>query len=158
MKLPLYFLAVGGGTLIQSTVVPVLGFWGVVPDFPVVLVVLLALRRGPEVGCVIGFALGLAQDVIAGGPLGLQALSKGVIGFVAGELPRWCLLSNPLVPVTAAVVATVADGALRFAVLQLFHYPAAFGELLGSVILPQAAYNGVLAAVLVALPAVRVRA
>ena len=158
MKLPLYFLAIGGGTLVQSAVVPVLGFWGVVPDLPIVLVVLLALRRGPEVGCVIGFTLGLAQDVVAGGPLGLQALSKAVLGFVAGDLPRWCLVSNPLVPVTAAVLATVLDGALRFAVLQLFHYPAAFGELLGSVILPQAAYNGVLAAVAVAWPVVRVRA
>jgi len=158
VKLSLYFLAVGGGTLVQSTVVPVLGFWGVVPDLPIVLVVLLALRRGPEVGCVTGFALGLAQDVIVGGPLGLQALSKGVIGFAAGDLPRWCLLANPLVPITATVVATVADGALRFAVLQLFHYPAAFSELLGSVILPQAAYNGVLAAVIVAMPPVRAQA
>jgi rod shape-determining protein MreD len=157
VKLPFYVLAVGGGTLVQSTVVPALGVWSVVPDLPVVLVVLLALRRGPEVGCVIGFALGLAQDVIAGGPLGLQALSKSVIGFVAGDLPRWCLVSNPVVPVVAAVMATVVDGVLRFAVLQLFHYPAAFGDLLGRVILPQAAYNGVLAMVAVALPAVRVR-
>lgn len=157
MKLPLYVLAVGGGTLVQSTVIPELGFWGVVPDLPVVLVVLLALRRGPEVGCVIGFALGLAQDVLAGGPLGLHALSKSVIGFVAGDLPRWCLVANPLVPVVAAVAATLVDGALRFAVLQLFHYPAAFGELLGSVILPQAAYNGILTAVAVTLPPVRLR-
>jgi rod shape-determining protein MreD len=157
VKLPLYVLAIGGGTLAQSTVIPELGFWGVVPDLPIVLVVLLALRRGPEVGCVIGFALGLAQDVLAGGPLGLQALSKSVIGFFAGDLPRWCLVGNPLVPVVAAAAATLADGALRFAVLQLFHYPAAFGELLGSVILPQAAYNGILTAVAVALPPVRLR-
>jgi rod shape-determining protein MreD len=158
VKLPLYVAAIGGGTLVQSTVVPVLGFGSVVPDLPVVLVVLLALRRGPEVGCAIGFALGLAQDLIAGGPLGLQALSKSVVGFLSGELPRWCLVGNPLVPVGAAVVATVLDGALRFAVLQLFQYPAAFDELLGRVILPQAAYNGVLAAVAVMLPAVRARA
>lgn len=157
MKLPLYVLAVGGGTLVQSTVIPELGFWGVVPDLPIVLVLLLALRRGPEVGCVIGFALGLAQDVLAGGPLGLQALSKSVIGFVAGDLPRWCLVANPLVPIVAAVAATLADGVLRFAVLQLFHYPAAFGELFGSVILPQAAYNGILTAVAVSLPPVRLR-
>jgi rod shape-determining protein MreD len=153
-----YVLAVGGGTLVQSTIAPVLGSWTVVPDLPVVLVVLLALRRGPEVGCVIGFALGVAQDVIGGGVLGLHALSKSVIGFVAGDLPRWCLVTNPVVPVVAAVLATVADATLRFAVLQLFQYPAAFGDLLGSVILPQAAYNGVLAAIAVALPPVRTRA
>jgi rod shape-determining protein MreD len=154
----LYVLAVGGGALIQGTIVPVLGSWTVVPDLPVVLVVLLAMRRGPEVGCVIGFALGVAQDVIGGGPLGLHALSKSVVGFVAGDLPRWCLVTNPVVPVVAAVAATVADASLRFAVLQLYQYPASFGELFGSVILPQAAYNGVLAAIAVALPPVRTRA
>src|SRR5262245_21938239 len=142
----------------QSTIAPVLGSWTVVPDLPVVLVVLLALRRGPDVGCVIGFALGVAQDVIGGGALGLHALSKSIVGFVAGDLPRWCLVSNPVVPVVAAVILTVADASLRFAVLQLFEYPAPFGELLGRVILPQAAYNGVLAAIAVTLPPVRSRA
>jgi rod shape-determining protein MreD len=158
VRLPLYFLAISGGTLAQGTVVPALGVGGVVPDLPVVLVVLLALRLGPETGCSLGFALGLLQDAIVGGPLGLQALSKGVIGFVAGDLPRWCLVTNPVVPVVAAVAATVADASLRFAVLQLYQYPASFGELFGSVILPQAAYNGVLAAIAVALPPVRTRA
>lgn len=157
MRLPLYFLAVSGGTLAQSTVVPILGVAGVVPDLPLILVVLLALRRGPEPGCLTGFALGLVQDALVGGPLGLQALSKAVIGFGAGELPRVCLVSNPLVSVLAVTLATLTDGTLRFVVLQLFHYPAAFGELLGWVILPQAAYNGLLTVLLVTLPVLRVR-
>ena len=70
MRLPLYFLAVSGGALVQCTVVPVVGVGAVVPDVPVVLVVLLALRYGPEAGCLTGFGLGLAQDALAGGPLG----------------------------------------------------------------------------------------
>ena len=155
MRLPIYFLAVSGGTLVQATLVPVFSVGGVVPDLPVILTVLLALRYGPETGCMVGFALGFAQDAAIGGPLGLHALSKAAIGFVAGELPRTWLVSNPAVPIAAAVLGTLADGLTRFAVLQLFHYPAAFGEVLGRVILPQAGYNGVLAAVLLAVPALR---
>ncbi len=158
MRLPLYFLAISGGTLVQSTVVPLFGIGGVSPDLPVVLVILLALRRGSEAGCLLGFALGLAQDAVAGGPLGLQALSKAVIGFVAGDLPRWCLVSNPVVPIGAAVLLTVADGVLRFAVMQFFHYPAAFGDVLAGVILPQAGYNGLLAVLALVLPGMRARA
>jgi enoyl-CoA hydratase/carnithine racemase len=120
VKLPLYFLAVGGGTLIQSTVVPVLGFWGVVPDFPVVLVVLLALRRGPEVGCVVGFALGLAQDVIAGGPLGLQALSKPSIALIKG----YCVGGG-------CELATFADIRVAAANARLGIPPARLGIALG---------------------------
>ena len=152
MRLPLYFLAVSGGALVQSTIAPVFGVGAVVPDVPVILVALLALRRGPEAGCLTGFALGLAQDVIAGGPVGVHALSKAVIGFGVGDLPRWFLVSRPLVSVIIATLATVVDGTLRFVSLQYFHYPAPFGELLAGVILPQAGYNGVLAALAVSLP------
>lgn len=152
MRLPLYVLAVSGGALVQFTVVPVVGVGGVVPDVPVVLTVLLALRYGAEAGCLTGFALGLAQDAVAGGPLGLHALSKALIGFVSGELPRWILVARPIVPIGLAVLATVVDGLARFALLQLFHYPAPLGELLARVIVPQAGYNGIVAAAALAWP------
>ena len=152
MRLPLYVLAVSGGALVQCTVVPVVGVGGVVPDVPIVLTVLLALRYGPEAGCLTGFALGLAQDAVAGGPLGLHALSKALMGFVVGDLPRWILVGRPVVTVALAVVATVLDGLMRFALLQLFHYPAPLGELFARVIVPQAGYNGILAIAALAWP------
>ncbi len=158
MRLPLYVLAVGGGTLAQVALDPAMGIGGVVPDVAVVVVVLLALRRGPEAGCVVGFALGLVQDVLAGGPLGLHALSKALVGFGVGTLPRWFLVSRPVVPVGAALLATIADGLLRFGLLQLFHYPVPLGDLLAGVILPQAAYNAVVTVVAVTVPALRARA
>jgi rod shape-determining protein MreD len=152
VRLGIYFLAVGGGTLAQSTVVPVLGVGGVVLDLPMVLVVLFGLRRGAEAGCLTGFALGLAQDVVAGGPLGLQAFSKALVGYIAGELPRLCLVSNPVVSIIAVLLATLIDGTLRFVVLQAFQYPAPFGELLTGVLLPQAALNALVACAWVAAP------
>jgi rod shape-determining protein MreD len=158
VRLPLFLLTVGGGTLVQCVLGPAVSIGGVVPDIPVVVVVLLALRRGSEAGCLVGFALGVIQDVLAGGPLGLHAVSKALIGFVAGDLPRLFLVSRPLVPVTAALLATVADGTIRFALLQLFHYPAPFGELLSRVIVPQAGYNAALATVALVVPAIRARA
>ena len=39
------------------------------------------------------------------------------------------------------MLLTVAEGFLRFGLLQLFHFPASLGELLAHVILPQALYN-----------------
>jgi rod shape-determining protein MreD len=157
VRLPLYALAVSGGTLVQSTLAPLLGVGGVVPDVPVVLVVLMGLRQGPEVGCLLGFALGLAEDVVAGGPLGLHALSKALLGFVAGALPRWFLVGKPVVAIVATALATVADGTVRFALLQLFQYPAPFSELFARVILPQAGYNAALVSLAVLVPVPRGR-
>ena len=48
----------------------------VAPDIPLIVVVLLALRRGPEFGCGAGFVAGLLQDAASGGLLGVQALTK----------------------------------------------------------------------------------
>ena len=87
-----------------------------------------------------------------------RSVSAGVRSSGAGGLPRWFLVSRPLIPVAAALLATLTDGMVRFALLQLFHYPAPFAEVLSRVIVPQAGYNALLATVAVIVPSVRARA
>jgi rod shape-determining protein MreD len=139
-------LMVFGGSLAQNSVVPALGLGGITPDLPFIMTVLLALRRGPETGCVVGFCAGLLQDAAGGGLVGVQALSKALAGFGMGLLGGRLCVENPMVQVPGLVLLTVAEGTLRFGLLQLFHYPASLGELMVHVILRQALYNGVLGA------------
>lgn len=134
------------GSLAQGSVVPAIRIGDVTPDIPLVLTVLLGLRRGPEAGCLSGFALGLIQDTVGGGIVGTQALTKAVIGFVAGLLARRLVASSPLVQVLGLVVLTVVEGLARYGLLQLFHFLAPFGDLMLLVVLPQALYNGFLGA------------
>src|SRR2546423_12596695 len=63
----LLVLTVLGGGVAHATVAPALGIAGVTPDLPLIVVVLLALRRGPEFGCAAGFAAGLLQDAAGRG-------------------------------------------------------------------------------------------
>jgi rod shape-determining protein MreD len=141
MRLSLLLMAFGG-SLVQSSVVPSWSVGGVTPDLPLILTALVALRRGPEAGCLVGFAAGILQDATGGGLLGVQALSRALAGFVMGLLPGRLWVGHPLVQIPGLMLLTVAEGFLRFGVLQLFHFPAALGELLAHVILPQALYNG----------------
>jgi hypothetical protein len=53
-------------------------------------------------------------------------------------------VANPLVQVPGLVLLSVAEGLGRFLLLQMFHYPAAFGDLVLHVIVPQALYNGLI--------------
>lgn len=145
MRLSLLLMTFGG-SLAQSSVVPSLAVVGVTPDLPLILTVLLALRRGPETACLVGFALGLLQDAAGGGLIGVQAATLALTGFAMGQLPGRILVDHPLVQVPGLVLLTVAEGLLRFSLLQLFHFPAPLGDLLTHVILPQALYNGFLAA------------
>src|SRR2546428_10011785 len=77
-------LTVFGGGVAHATLAPALGIHGVTPDLPLIVVVLLALRQGPEFGCVAGFAAGLLQDATGGGLIGGQALTQTVTAFAMG--------------------------------------------------------------------------
>jgi rod shape-determining protein MreD len=135
-----------GGSVAQSSVVPALSLGGMLPDFPFILTILLALRKGPEIGCLVGFGAGFLQDVAGGGLLGVQALTRALVGFLTGVSSARLLVGNPLVQIPAIVVFTLVEGVLRFWVLQLFHYPAPLERLVTHVIVPQALYNGVVGA------------
>jgi rod shape-determining protein MreD len=145
------FLAVAvlSGGVAHATLGPALRIADVAPDIPLIVVVMLALRRGPEFGCGAGFLAGLLQDAATGGLLGVQALTKSVIGFAIGAVGGRLRVSQPLVQVPGLVVLSLVEGVARFALLQLFHFPASFGELMTYVVLPQAIYNGFLGAALV---------
>ena len=145
MKLALLAMTLGGNVA-QASVVSALSVAGAVPDLPLVLTVFWALKRGPEVGCLAGFLAGLFQDVSGGGLMGVQALTKAIGGFALGLAAGRLWAENPLVQIPALVLFTLAEGTARWALLQLFHYPAAFTPLMTDVIVPQALSNGALGA------------
>jgi rod shape-determining protein MreD len=138
----LLLLSTLGGSVAQSSVVPTLSIGGIAPDVPLILTVLVALRRGPEVGCLVGFFAGFFQDVAGGGLIGVQALTKALAGFAMGLLVGRFWVASPLVQVPGLVLLTVAEGLARFFLLQFFHYPVSLGGLMMHVVLPQALYNG----------------
>jgi rod shape-determining protein MreD len=140
-------LAVFGGGVAQGPLAGMLRVGDVVPDIPLVVVVMLALRRGPEFGCVAGLVAGLLQDVTSGGLLGVQALTKALAGFAIGASGARLSATSPLVQVPGLVLLTVAEGLVRFGILQVFRFPAPLGELMAYQVLPQALYNGVLGAI-----------
>jgi rod shape-determining protein MreD len=142
-------LTVFGGGIAHATLAPALRIADVAPDIPLIVVVLLALRRGPEFGCVGGFAAGILQDAAGGGLIGVQALTKALIGFAIGTAGGRLRVTQPLVQVPGLVLLSVVEGLVRFALLKAFHFPAPFGELMVYVVLPQALYNGFLGAALV---------
>jgi rod shape-determining protein MreD len=144
-------LMIFGGGVAQTTLAPALRIGDVTPDLPLIVVVLLALRHGPELGCLGGFVTGLLQDAAAGGFVGAQALTKALIGFVVGRLGGRLWVREPVVQVTGLVLLSLLEGVARFLLLQLFHFPGAFGDLMLYVVLPQALYNGFLGAAFVLL-------
>lgn len=142
-------MAVFGGGIAHATLGPALRIANVAPDIPLIVVVLLALRRGPEFGCAAGFVAGLLQDAAGGGLLGVQALTKALVGFGIGLAGVRLSVTQPLVQVPGLVLLTILEGVARFGLLKLVRFPAPFADLMTYVVLPQALYNGFLGAALV---------
>lgn len=124
---------------VQTSVLTNIAVAGVTCDLTLIVVIALALSRGPEWGAIAGFAGGLLLDVVppADHTAGRWALSLAIAGYVAGLIRRETS-SGPVGPLLVAL--TVALGTaislfLYMATGSLLHDPSVdwgeFGVRLG---------------------------
>lgn len=129
---------------VQCSFLPGDVFLDVAPDLFLLSVVLAAMRADSGPLLVWAFTAGLFQDVLSGGIVGMNVLSKPLTG-MAVMLFRWQLdFRNPNTQAMVALMATMADG-LILAVLTSAHLP--HQTVLGIVsryVIPAAALNGIL--------------
>jgi rod shape-determining protein MreD len=83
IRYTLYFLV---AVVLQATLVNYLRIFSWTPDLVLILLVVFALRFGPNQGMTAGFLVGVLQDSISTHFLGLGALSKTIAGALAGML------------------------------------------------------------------------
>lgn len=130
--------------LLQSTVLAALPLWGVYPDLILVVVVAFSLLKGPVFGARYGFFAGLGLDLLIGEMVGLNAVTKMLVGAVVGAMADKLYKENYLVPFLSVMAATLLDqllywlGATAFGLAIPWSY--AFHRVLG----PLSLYNGVL--------------
>lgn len=86
---------------VQTTFLDAVSALGVRPDLCLVTAALVGLTLGRFEGLLVGLALGLVQDFFSAGVLGLNLVTKGVAGLLAGVAGRYVA---PTTPVTAFVV------------------------------------------------------
>ncbi len=87
--------------------------WGAILDPLVPLIVGVGILKGAESGAVLGVGAGLLQDLLSGGgPLGVNGLSKLVVGFASGMFERSIYIENPLLPAIATFIGTLLGGVL----------------------------------------------
>lgn len=130
--------------VLQTVLTPSIAVFGVRPDLPFLIVLLVALHEGAAGGALAGFVAGLFVDASSTHVLGVSSLANGVIGFGVGSaaprLVRGSLLAR-------AIVALVTM-ALREQILFVFGAPGAFVagfRFFFQVALPGAVYTALLA-------------
>lgn len=142
--------ALMGALLLQVGLAPHLAIFGVVPSFPLLVVITLAFVEGPVAGAWAGFAAGVLLDLLGTGPVGAWALVLAVTGYASGMLQENMFAEGWLAPVTVAALAGLLADASYLLVLTILGVAPSFWASLGGVVLPRALYNTAL--VLLAYP------
>jgi rod shape-determining protein MreD len=82
--------------LLQATLAPRIAFGQIAPDFVILAVLVFALYRGAVYGAILGFAVGFLQDLGTPEMLGLNALTKTLLGFTIGRVGAKTFPENAL--------------------------------------------------------------
>jgi rod shape-determining protein MreD len=84
----LYLIVYITGLVIQWGWTRYFSFYGLAPDIVLIMLVFIALVRGPFVGQLMGFFWGLAWDAMSVQLFGARSLSLMCVGFTVGFLSR----------------------------------------------------------------------
>lgn len=108
--------------VLQFSFLPLIAVYGVVPDLLVLATVSYAFLRGSAWGAMVGFALGLLQDLSTGSFFGLHAFSLTLIGLFFGRFSDRVFKEQFFLPITASVTATLAKYLVSSFIVYLLGY------------------------------------
>lgn len=135
--------------VLQTVLAPAIAVLGVRPDFPLLVVLLVALREGPAGGALAGFVAGLFVDLSSTRMLGITSAGNSVVAFAVGTVSDRIVGDSR---VARAIVVLFAV-ALRDVVLALLLAPVGggFARPLLLAAVPGGLYTALLSPLLLAL-------
>ena len=128
--------------LLQAVFSDALTFGRIGPDFPLLIVAYFAVFRGSIAGSVFGFVVGLLQDLFNPSFLGLNALTKTLVGFALGRAGAQTERDHPIFLLALFGISALAHDVVYL----LFYTQLRLGEFfvtLLTVALPSAVYTAV---------------
>ncbi len=137
-------IAIIAASFLQVVVAPHLSILGVVPSFPLLVVVTLAFVHGANAGAVCGFICGLVLDLLGTNPVGTWALVLTIVGYTAGSLTANVFAEGWLLPATVAAVAGLAAEFAYLLVAVVLGQEVSFWRALIAIVVPRGVYNAVL--------------
>jgi rod shape-determining protein MreD len=127
--------------ILQTTIAPWVQLGQVRPDLFLLLLYLGSFRMNPTQACLMGWLLGLYEDALSGAPLGLNAFTLSLLGYVLVRV-REEVDERRLFPHLVLLFLTgLSAGLITSGVLAFFGMGRNFGESLLWIILPGAMYT-----------------
>ena len=141
--------------LAQTVLLTPFSLGGIRPDFFLLLVFLVSQRVSPETATAPGFVIGLCQDGLSGGPLGLRAFTDSLMGFLASRLSHHMYTDKPLAVFWLLLGGSAGAGCITLALLSFFLGPPSLVPAFFFVIAPEALYTAAVGMLILWLPQIR---
>jgi len=141
--------------LAQTVLLTPFSLGGIRPDFFLLLVFLVSQRVSPETATALGFVIGLCQDGLSGGPLGLRAFTDSLMGFLASRLSHHMYTDKPLAVFWLLLGGSAGAGCITLALLSFFLGPPSLVPAFFFVIAPEALYTAAVGLLILWLPQIR---
>src|SRR3989338_4876108 len=98
--------------ILETVVIDLFTIGGINPDFILIVAIYSGLCLDKNIAAGIGFAFGLVQDALSFKLMGINSLSKCLIGFSIGSLREEILGENLLVQYLFTFMATFLNGTI----------------------------------------------
>lgn len=132
----------------ESSILSNIYFLPVVPDLLLLFTLYISIQKGCVQGETVGFFSGLLLDFVSAAPLGLNALLRTIIGFIAGLFHLTIGTTGIVTPMILGVVATFAKVLFTFFISFFFPGVVLTYEFFSMTFLFECIFNGLLAPVL----------
>ncbi len=144
MKFAVWVVAFLMNLVFQSTLFTFFQIKGVRPDLLIILVIFVALFRGPVEGGKAGFLAGLLEDLVVGQFIGMNAFIKMFVGIVVGLFEKRLYRENLLIPTAMVFIGTFIAGTLFILLFNSFGPDIKWIEGLYSLVMPTCLYNTII--------------
>lgn len=104
--------------IIQSSLLSKITILNVIPDLALIILVYVSYINGSMTGQITGFISGFFLDFISIAPLGFNALSRTIIGFILGLIKGNFFLDIIIFPALLCAGATI----MKALIISLIHY------------------------------------
>lgn len=148
-------VGLAGVCLLQAMVTPRLAIGGIQPDLFLIFVFGLSLTAGSELATAVGFVVGLYQDTLSGAPLGLNAFTLSLVGFLVSYLNRQLRTSQVAAQFALLLFAGLVSGLTTLLLLRFFQVSRPIAYSILWTVLPGAMYTATLGVGLLSVPRVR---
>lgn len=124
MRLAAAFLFLWLGLILEATLFQIPPINVIHPGFVLVILVLIALMRGPNTAVIFAIIIGLVQDICYGSFIGLNAFSYGIVAYFAGAVFSQFLHRNLAITFLTTLVLTFFHTWVTYGLTRLFDVTA----------------------------------